>query len=58
MGMGDKIKAQKDKAVGKAKQKEGEATNDPNRAAQGKSDQRKADLKRAGEDVKGAFKEK
>lgn len=58
MAMGDKIKAKKDEVLGKAKQKQGEATDDPDRTAEGTSDQRRANLKQAGESAKDAFKKK
>ena len=46
----------KDDLVGKAKEAEGKLTDDESREAEGKADQSKADLKRAGENVKDAFR--
>lgn len=56
MGLGDKFENAKDDLVGKAKEAEGKLTDDESREAEGKADQSKADLKRAGENVKDAFK--
>jgi uncharacterized protein YjbJ (UPF0337 family) len=55
MGLGDKISNAKDDLVGKAKEAQGKATDDESREAEGKADQSKADIKRAGENVKDAF---
>lgn len=55
MGLGDKISNAKDDMVGKAKEAQGKATDDKSREAEGKTDQSKADIKRAGENVKDAF---
>ena len=56
MGLGDKFENAKDDLVGKAKEAEGKLTDDESREAEGKADQSKADLKRAGENVKDAFR--
>jgi uncharacterized protein YjbJ (UPF0337 family) len=56
MGVDDKMRNTKDDMVGKAKEAQGKATDDESREAEGKADQSKADLKRAGENVKDAFK--
>jgi uncharacterized protein YjbJ (UPF0337 family) len=56
MGMDDKIKNSAEGGLGKAKEKVGDATNDRDLQAEGKTDQTKSDLKQAGEKVKDAFK--
>lgn len=56
MGLDDKIKNAGEKAMGKAKEGAGGATNDSEMKADGQSDQTKGDLKGAGENVKDAFK--
>ena len=56
MGMDDKMKNQAEGALGSAKEKLGDATDDESLQAEGKSEQTKADLKQAGEKVKDAFK--
>jgi uncharacterized protein YjbJ (UPF0337 family) len=56
MGMDDKAKNSAESGLGKAKEKLGDATNDRDLQAEGKTDQTKADLKQAGEKVKDAFK--
>ncbi|MEO5609803.1 MAG: CsbD family protein [Ornithinibacter sp.] len=56
MGLGDKMDNMKDDLSGKAKEAEGKATGDESREAEGKMDQSKADMKKAGENVKDAFK--
>jgi uncharacterized protein YjbJ (UPF0337 family) len=45
-------------AVGKAKQKTGEATGNRSLENQGRGEKSKADLKQAGEKLKDAFKQK
>jgi uncharacterized protein YjbJ (UPF0337 family) len=45
-------------AVGKAKQKTGEATGDRSMENRGRGEKSKADLKQAGEKVKDAFRQK
>jgi uncharacterized protein YjbJ (UPF0337 family) len=56
MGIDDKMKNAAEEAVGKVKEKAGDAKDDPNLEAEGKADQSKANLKQAGENVKDAFK--
>ena len=56
MGNDDKIANKTDSAVGKAKEKLGDATDNRSLENEGKKDQSKADLKQAGEKVKDAFK--
>jgi uncharacterized protein YjbJ (UPF0337 family) len=56
MGLEDKIENAVDDVRGKAKEAVGNATNDDALAAQGDRDQRKSDLKQAGEKIKDAFK--
>jgi len=56
MGLIDKVRNKIDAAAGKAKKKHGEATNDPDRKAEGQAEQSTANLKQAGEQVKDAFK--
>jgi uncharacterized protein YjbJ (UPF0337 family) len=55
MGTEDKMRNQGEDALGKAKEKLGDATNDQSMENEGKADQSKADLKQAGEKVKDAF---
>ena len=52
----DKLKNKGEGALGKAKEKLGDATDDSSLEAEGKRDQSKADVKQAGEKVKDAFK--
>ncbi len=56
MGIADKIGNAAEKATGQAKETTGEATNDRDLQAEGKTDQMGADLKQAGEKVKDAFR--
>jgi uncharacterized protein YjbJ (UPF0337 family) len=56
MSTGDKIDNAGDDLKGKAKEATGRATDDPGLEAEGKGDQSVADLKKAGEKVKDAFK--
>lgn len=56
MGLGDKMDNIKDDLAGKAKEAEGKVTGDESREAEGKVDQSKADFKKAGENIKDAFK--
>ena len=56
MGLKDKAENAADRAGGKAKEAVGDATGDDALSRQGDRDQRKADLKDAGEKVKDAFK--
>ncbi len=51
----DKIENAAESAVGKAKETWGEITDDEKLEAEGKADQAKADLKKAGENVKDAL---
>ena len=55
MGNDDKIANKGEGMLGKAKETLGDATDDKDLQASGKSDQSKADLKQAGEKVKDAF---
>jgi len=52
----DKMKNAAQDAMGGAKEKLGEATDDESLANEGRTEQSKADLKQAGEKVKDAFK--
>jgi len=52
----DKAKNTAQDLKGKAKEKTGQLTDDERLDAEGRADQSKADLKRAGENVKDAFK--
>ena len=56
MGNDDKLKNKGEGAMGKAKEKLGDATDDKDLQAAGKRDQSKSDMKQAGEKVKDAFK--
>lgn len=56
MGLDDKIKNAAQDVAGKAKEAVGKSTDDERLEAEGRSDQTKADLKKAGENVKDAFK--
>ena len=56
MGLEDKIKNKVEEVSGHGKEKTGEATGDRDLQAEGQSDQSKANLKQAGENVKDAFK--
>lgn len=56
MGLDDKIQAGAEDLKGKAKEATGKATDNERLEAEGESDQTKADLKKAGENVKDAFK--
>lgn len=56
MGIGDKIKNAGEDASGKAKEATGKATDDERMEAEGRGDQSKADMKKAGENAKDAFK--
>ncbi len=55
MGIGDDIKHNAEDLAGKAKEKTGEATGNESLEREGEMDQAKANLKKAGEDVKDAF---
>jgi uncharacterized protein YjbJ (UPF0337 family) len=56
MGTDDKIENAAEDAKGKVKEGVGDATGNDRLKAEGKGDQVKADLKKAGENVKDAFK--
>ena len=56
MGADDKTKHTAQKVKGKGKVVAGNATDNPDLRNEGKADQRKADVKQAGEKVKDAFK--
>ena len=56
MGIGDKAKNAAEDLTGKGKEGLGDATGDDEMKAEGKTDQSKASLKKAGENVKDAFK--
>ena len=56
MGMDDKIKNEAKDLTGKGKEALGDATNNERLEAQGQKDQAVAGVKKAGEDVKDAFR--
>ena len=56
MGLDDKIKNAAQDVAGKAKEAAGKVTDNERPEAEGKADQSKADLKKAGDNVKDAFK--
>jgi uncharacterized protein YjbJ (UPF0337 family) len=56
MGLADKAKNTAEDLKGKSKEGVGDATNDDELKAEGKTDQSKSSLKQAGENVKDAFK--
>lgn len=56
MGLDDKLKNTAEDVQGQAKEKIGDATDDKDMQAEGQTDQTKANLKQAGENVKDAFK--
>jgi uncharacterized protein YjbJ (UPF0337 family) len=56
MGISDKAKNTAEDLTGKGKEGVGEATGDDKMKAEGQNDQAKANLKKAGENVKDAFK--
>ena len=56
MGLDDKIRNAAEKAAGKVKEGVGEATDNERLQAEGRTDQTKADVKGAGENVKDAFR--
>ena len=55
MGLDDKIKHAAEDIAGKAKEAAGKVTNNDKLEAEGKADQAKADVKKAGDNVKDAF---
>jgi len=56
MGLGDKIHNAAEKLHGKGKEAAGDATGNNPLKAEGKRQQKKADLKQAGEKIKDVFK--
>ena len=56
MGLGDKISNAAQDVSGKVKEAAGKGTDDTSLEAEGKADQSGANLKKAGESVKDAFK--
>ena len=56
MGFDDKVKNAAEDLGGKVKEGVGKLTNNERLEAEGKADQVKADVKKAGENVKDAFK--
>lgn len=56
MGFDDKVKNTAQDLGGKAKEAAGKVTDNEKLEAEGKADQVEADLKKAGENVKDAFK--
>ena len=56
MGLDDKIQNAAQDMAGKAKEAVGKGTDDERLEAEGQADQTKANLKKAGENVKDAFK--
>ena len=56
MSAADKIKNAAEDIAGKAKEAVGNVTDNDKLVAEGKADQAKADAKKAGENVKDAFK--
>jgi uncharacterized protein YjbJ (UPF0337 family) len=56
MGADDKVKNKADEVAGKAKETWGKVTDDERLEAEGKGDQTAANVKKAGENVKDAFK--
>ncbi|MFE5294431.1 CsbD family protein [Isoptericola sp. NPDC056618] len=57
MGTGDKARHAAEDAAGKAKEAAGRATDNEKLEAEGQADQKKASLKKAGENVKDALKD-
>lgn len=55
MGAGDKMRHAAEDLAGKAKEAAGKLTDDEQTEAEGKAEQSKADLKKAGDKVKDAF---
>jgi uncharacterized protein YjbJ (UPF0337 family) len=56
MGLDDKVKNAAQEATGKVKEAVGKGTDNERLEAEGQTDQTKANLKQAGENVKDAFK--
>ena len=57
VGVDDKAKNKAQELKGQAKEGLGQATDDQELEAEGRTDQTKSDLKQAGEQVKDAFKD-
>ncbi len=57
MGLKDKAKNTAQDVAGKAKEAVGKATDDKDLKGEGKGDQAKSSLKKAGENIKDAFKD-
>ncbi|MFK5635517.1 MULTISPECIES: CsbD family protein [unclassified Ornithinimicrobium] len=57
MGLGDKISNAAEDAKGKAKEGFGDATDNERMEAEGRAEQAEAEAKKAGENVKDAFKD-
>ena len=55
MASSDKVKHTAEGAIGKAKEATGSASDDKSLEAEGKNEQTKASLKKAGDNVKDAF---
>ena len=55
MGIGDKAKHNAEDAVGNVKEGVGKATDNESLEQEGRTDQAKADLKKAGDNLKDAF---
>jgi len=58
MGIDDKLKHTAEDLSGKAKEATGKVTGNESLEAEGQADQDKASLKKAGENIKDAFKDK
>jgi uncharacterized protein YjbJ (UPF0337 family) len=56
MGIADKAKNAAEELAGKAKEVIGDLTDDKDLEAEGRTDQTKANVKNAGENIKDAFK--
>lgn len=56
--MGDKMKHQAEETLGKAKEKLGDSSDDPNLQAQGSQEQSDAELKQAGDKAREATDDK
>ncbi|MBV9445651.1 MAG: CsbD family protein [Streptosporangiaceae bacterium] len=56
MGLADKASNKAEELKGEGKEATGQATNDPELEAEGKTDQAKGNLKQAGEKIKDVFK--
>jgi uncharacterized protein YjbJ (UPF0337 family) len=56
MGITDKVKNAAQDVTGKAKEQAGKLTGDKGTEGEGKKDQTKSSIKKAGENVKDAFK--